>query len=212
MAIKSRQKEQAITTSVGTAQYPWVNTPSTKFVPEGEYSCGIILTKQEGESIFKKVEAILENKQKEQAEESGKDLKDVKTYQLPIQLEGDTYVLKSKLKPVNGKSKDGNEYTRSLGLFDSKGNPWDREVIIKGGSKVRLNIRPKAWFSPSLGAGVSLELLAVQVIELADGALSSQAAESFGFTEVEGGYVNGGETLDQALDAEEEEDIIKADF
>lgn len=210
MAIKSRQREEAITTAIGTAQYPWVNTPSTKFVPEGEYSCNIILTKQEGEAIIKKVEPILEKKQKEQAEESGKK---VKTYELPIQLEGDTYVLKSKLKPVNGKRKDGSEYTRSLGLFDSKGNPWDREVIIRGGSKVRLNVRPKTWFSPLMGVGVSLELLAVQVIELADGELSSQAAESFGFTEVEGGYVNGGETLDQALDAEEEEeDIIKADF
>ena len=210
MAIKGRQKEEAITTAVGTAQYPWVNTPSTKFVPEGEYSCNIILTKQEGEVIVKKVEALLEKKQKEQAEESGKE---VKTYQLPIQLEGDTYVLKAKLKPVNGKRKDGSEYTRSLGLFDSKGNPWDREVMIRGGSKVRLSVRPKSWCSPLLGAGVSLELLGVQVIELADGELSSQAAESFGFTEVEGGYVNGGETLDQALDAEEEEeDIIKADF
>jgi len=210
MAIKARQREEAITTAVGTAQYPWVNTPSTKFVPEGEYSCNIILTKQEGESIIKKVEPILEKKQKEQAEELGKK---VKTYELPIQLEGDTYVLKAKLKPVNGKRKDGSEYTRSLGLFDSKGNPWDREVMIRGGSKVRLSVRPKPWFSPLLGAGVSLELLGVQVIELADGELSSQAAESFGFTEVEGGYVNGGETLDQALDAEEEEeDIIKADF
>jgi hypothetical protein len=209
MAIPSRKKEEAITTAVGTAQYPWVNTPSTKFVPEGEYTCNIILTKQEGEAIFKKIEAILDNKQKEQAEETGKK---VKTYELPLQLEGDTYVLKAKLKPVNGKRKDGSEYTRSLGLFDSKGNPWDREVIIRGGSKIRLSVRPKAWFSPLLGAGVSFELLAVQVIELADGELSSQAAESFGFTEVEGGYVNGGETLDQALDAEEEEDIIKADF
>lgn len=210
MAIKSRQREEAITTAIGTAQYPWVNTPSTKFVPEGEYSCNIILTKEEGESILKKVEPILEKKQQEQAEESGKK---VKTYELPIQLEGDTYVLKAKLKPVNGKRKDGTEFTRSLGLFDSKGNPWDRAVMIRGGSKVRLNVRPKTWFSPLLGAGVSLELLAVQVIELADGELSSQAAESFGFTEVEGGYVNGGETLDQALDAEEEEeDIIKADF
>lgn len=211
MAIKSRQREEAITTAIGTAQYPWVNTPSTKFVPEGEYSCNIILTKEEGEAIIKKVEPILEKKQQEQAEESGKK---VKTYELPIQLEGDTYVLKAKLKPVNGKRKDGTEFTRSLGLFDSKGNPWDRAVMIRGGSKVRLNVRPKTWFSPLLGAGVSLELLAVQVIELADGELSSQAAESFGFTEVEGGYVNGGETLDQALDAEEEEeqDIMKADF
>jgi len=209
MAIKSRQREEAITTAIGTAQYPWVNTPSTKFVPEGEYSCNIILTKEEGEAIIKKVEPILEKKQQEQAEESGKK---VKTYELPIQLEGDTYVLKAKLKPVNGKRKDGTEFTRSLGLFDSKGNPWDRAVTIRGGSKIRLNVRPKTWFSPLLGAGVSLELLAVQVIELSDGELSSQAAESFGFTEVEGGYVNGGETLDQALDAEEEEDIIKADF
>jgi len=210
MAIKSRQREEAITTAIGTAQYPWVNTPSTKFVPEGEYSCNIILTKEEGEAIIKKVEPILEKKQQEQAEESGKK---VKTYELPIQLEGDTYVLKAKLKPVNGVRKDGTDYTRSLGLFDSRGNPWDRAVIIRGGSKIRLNVRPKTWFSPLLGVGVSLELLAVQVIELADGELSSQAAESFGFTEVEGGYVNGGETLDQALDAEEEEeDIIKADF
>ena len=208
MAIKSRQKEQAITTSVGTAQYPWVNTPSTKFVPEGEYSCNIILTKQEGESIIKKIQPILEKKQLEQAEETGKK---VKTYDLPVQLEGDTYILKAKMKPVNGKRKDGSDYTRSLGLFDSKGNPWDKEVIVRGGSKVRLNVRPKSWFSPLLGVGISLELLGVQVIELADGELSSQAAESFGFTEVEGGYVNGGETLDQALDAEEE-DVIKADF
>ena len=209
MAIKSRQREEAITTPIGTAQYPWVNTPSTKFVPEGEYSCGIILTKQEGESIIKKIQPILEKKQQEQAEESGKK---VKTYDLPVQLEGDTYVLKAKLKPVNGKRKDGSDYTRSLGLFDSKGNPWDREVIVRGGSKVRLNVRPKPWFSPLLGVGITLELLGVQVIELADGELSSKAAESFGFTEVEGGYVNGGETLDQALDAEEEEDVIKADF
>ena len=209
MAIKSRQKEEAITTSVGTAQYPWVNTPSTKFVPEGEYTCNIILTKQEGESIIKKIQPILEKKQLEQAEETGKK---VKTYDLPVQLEGDTYILKAKMKPVNGKRKDGSDYTRSLGLFDSKGNPWDKEVIVRGGSKVRLNVRPKSWFSPLLGVGISLELLGVQVIELADGELSSQAAESFGFTEVEGGYVNGGETLDQALDAEEEEDVIKADF
>ena len=182
MAIKSRQKEQAITTSVGTAQYPWVNTPSTKFLPEGEYTCNIILTKQEGESIIKKIQPILDKKLQDQEEESGKK---VKTFDLPVQLEGDTYILKAKMKPVNGVYKDGTKFTNSLGLFDSKGNPWDREVIIKGGSKVRLNVRPRAWFSPLLGVGISLDLLGVQVIELADGELSSQAAEAFGFTEVE---------------------------
>ena len=64
---------------------------------------------------------------------------------------------------------------------------------------------------PALGFGMSLDLLAVQVIELGEGNLSDKAAESFGFTEVEGGFVNGGESLEGALDAEEEE-VIKADF
>ena len=60
MAIKSRKKEEAITTPVGTAQYPWVNSPSTKFVPEGEYTCNLILTKEEGDQILQKIQPILD--------------------------------------------------------------------------------------------------------------------------------------------------------
>jgi hypothetical protein len=208
MANKTREKQEAFTTPIGTAHYPWVNTPSTKFVPEGEYSCGLILTKEEGDAIILKLTPLLEEANAEKAKELGKK---VKTYELPLELDGDTYKLKSKLKPVNGTRKDGTSYTRSIGLFDSKGNPWDKSVLVRGGSKVRLNLRPKVWFAPLLGVGITLEIMALQVIELAEGGVSEQAAESFGFTEVEGGYVNGGETLDQALDAEDEEEI-KADF
>ena len=42
MAIKSRSKLDSITTPVGIAKYPWVNTPSTKFVEGGEYSCSLV--------------------------------------------------------------------------------------------------------------------------------------------------------------------------
>ena len=207
MSLKSRKKKESIMTPVGTAQYPWVNSPSTKFVPEGEYTCNLIITKEEGDAILQKLQPILDKAVEAKMEETGKA---VKTYDLPLTLEGDKYTLKSKLKPVNGTRKDGVPFTRSIGLFDSQGNPWNREVIIGGGSKVRLSVFPKSWFSPLLGVGISLELLAVQVIDLDDGTLSDQAADSFGFTAVEGGYVNGGETFDQALDAEEEE--ITADF
>ena len=210
MAIKSRSKLDSITTPVGIAKYPWVNTPSTKFVEGGEYSCSLVLTKEEGEVIVKQLKPIFEEAILEKSEELGKK---AKSYELPIQLEGDSYILKAKLKPVNGISKKtGSTYTRSLGLFDSKGNPWDKETIVRGGSKVRLNVRPKTWYTSLLGVGLSLDLLAVQVIELSEGEFTEQAADSFGFTAVEGGYVNGGETLDQALDAEEEEDTLTADF
>ena len=207
MSIKSRKKEEAITTPVGTAQYPWVNSPSTKFVPEGEYTCNLVLTKEEGDQILQKIQPILDKAVEAKKEETGKP---VKTYDLPLTLDGDKYTLKSKLKPVNGTRKDGVPFSRSIGLFDSQGNPWNKEVIIGGGSKVRLSVRPRSWFAPMLGVGITLDLLAVQVIELDDGSLSDQAADSFGFTAVEGGYVNGGETLDQALDAEEE--TLTADF
>jgi|TARA_R100000479_G_scaffold176346_1_gene130366 hypothetical protein len=207
--IKSRTKMESITTPIGIAQYPWVNTPSTKFIPEGEYSCSVILTKEEGDAILKKIQPLQEEALLEKSEELGKK---VKSYELPLVLEGDTYTLKAKLKPVNGVSrKTGKPFTRSLGLFDSKGNPWDRDIIIRGGSKIRLSVRPRTWHTSLLGVGLSLDLLGVQVIELAEGELTAQAAESFGFTEVEGGYVNGGENLDQALDAEEE-DTLTADF
>ena len=98
MAIKSRSKLDSITTPVGIAKYPWVNIPSTKFVEGGEYSCSLVLTKEEGEVIVKQLKPIFEEAILEKSEELGKK---AKSYELPIQLEGDSYILKAKLKPVN---------------------------------------------------------------------------------------------------------------
>ena len=63
-----------------------------------------------------------------------------------------------------------------------------------------------------MGFGVSFELQAVQVLELANGGQSAKAAEAFGFTSEEGYIANGGETLDQVFDAEEESEEITANF
>ena len=72
-------------------------------------------------------------------------------------------------------------------------------------------------FGAALGFGVSLDLEAVQVIELANGGVSNVAAEAFGFTEEEGFVANGGETLDAVFSAEDNKEeeqatVTTADF
>ena len=62
------------------------------------------------------------------------------------------------------------------------------------------------------GFGVSFDLQAVQVLELNNGGVSGVAADAFGFTSEEGYVANGGETLDQVFDAEEESEEITANF
>ena len=90
----------------------------------------------------------------------------------------------------------------------------DGQLIIKvwGGSKVNVAFRPNFWYSAALGFGVSFELAAVQVLELANQQVSEQSAESFGFTAEEGYVANGGETFDSAFDAEETEETLTANF
>ena len=87
---------------------------------------------------------------------------------------------------------------------------------------MKVAVRPKFWNVPAVGGfGMTLELSAVQIIDLQAFNPSERSSESFGFTAVEGGYVHGGETFDDQLDqpdnddgekkADEEEELL-ADF
>jgi hypothetical protein len=211
MAIKARTKHTQIVTPVGTAKYPNVNTPNTRFNDQGEYSCDLIVTKEEAEAINTQLQPLFDAEYQSKLEETGKQK--LKLSDSPVREDDDgDWIIKTKLKNVlAGTYKNGDPRgAKSIALYDSQGKPL-KGTLVRGGSKVKLAFRPRFWYVASTGFGMSLDLLACQVIELSDGSLSEKAAESFGFTEVEGGYVNGGENLDQALDAEEE-DIIKADF
>jgi len=212
MAIKARTRHPQTVTPVGTAKYPHVNTPNTRFNDEGEYSCDIIITKEEADALNLQFQPLFDAEYQAKLEELGK--KKLKLSDSPVREDDEgNWVVKAKLKNVlPGTYKNGDpRAAKSIALYDSQGKPL-KDTLVRGGSKVKLAVRPRFWYVASTGFGMSLDLLAVQVIELGDGGLSDKAAESFGFTEVEGGYVNGGESLEKALDAEEEEDIIKADF
>lgn len=204
MSIKSRKKHPVIKVK-GTAKYCHLNEPNKRFEPEfGTYSCDLVVDKDQAEMLKNTLRPLYEEELKQvQEEHQGKK---IEQKEFPIKEDEGGFLVKSKLK-AGGRRRDGSEYSLSIALFDSHGKPLPEDVKVWGGSKVNLAFRPRFWYVPSQGFGVSFELQAVQVIELQNGGVSGVAADAFGFTSEEGYVANGGETLDQAFDAEESEEI-----
>lgn len=206
-------KTRTITTPVGIGRYTWLNTPDTTFDKDyGVYRTDLILTKEEWEAFKLEIKPLYEQALADVLLKEGK--KKVKQSESPIQIDDEgNHVLKCKMK-AGGKRRDGTEYKLSVGRFDGNGKPLDKDVLIGGGSKIKLAIRPNFWFNNSLGFGMRLEPHAVQVIELEAVQAGAGSATTYGFTAVEGAYQQGGETFEETLDAEAEtnEEVIEANF
>ena len=209
MSIKARKKHPVIKVR-GTAKYAHLNEPNKRFEPEfGTYSCDLVIDKDQAEMIKNTLRPLYEEELKQvQEEHQGKK---IEQKEFPIKEEEGGFLVKSKLK-AGGRRRDGSEYSLSIALFDSQGKPLPEDVKVWGGSKVNLAFRPRFWYTAMAGFGVSFDLQAVQVLELQNGGVSGVAADAFGFTSEEGYVANGGETLDQVFDAEEESEEITANF
>jgi hypothetical protein len=211
MSIKSRKKHDIIKVK-GVTRYCHLNAPNKKFEPEyGAYTCDLVVDKDQAEMIKNTLRPLYEEELKTVQEENP-NKKKIMQRDFPIEESEDGIVVKSKLK-AGGRRKDGSEYKLSIALYDAQGKPLPEDVQVWGGSKVNLAFRPKFYYVPSLGFGVSFELQAVQVLELKNGGVNGPSAEAFGFTSEEGYVANGGETLDQVFDAEEDNsEEITANF
>jgi len=213
--MPTKVKRPTLLTPEGIARYPWVNNPDTKFNDNGEYRCAVVVTKKEATAFKKKLTALYDVAYEAECAKSDKELK--KSGSFPV-LENDDgeWEIRGKLK-AKVVSRDGTVHELKVGLFDSQGKPHPKDVLIGGGSKIKMAVRPKFWYVSALGFGVTLELDAVQILDLQAVSPGERSAESFGFTSVEGGYVHGGETFENQLDQpdaeeEEEEELLEADF
>ena len=208
MTVKARKKHDIIKVG-GTIKYCHLNEPNKTYKKEyGEYQCEVILTPELAEQVKKQLRPVYEQELKDRQDQEGKE---VKKADIPIVEKDGQIIIKTKLKG-GVMTKAGKEYLFSVAMYDAAGKPLPKDVQVWGGSKVNVAFRPNFWYTASLGFGVSFEIAAVQVIELANGGVSEQSAESFGFTAEEGYVANGGETLDSAFDAEETEETLTANF
>ena len=83
-------------------------------------------------------------------------------------------------------------------VFDSKGTPISKDILVWGGTTMKVAYEIIPYSNNMLGSGVSLRLKAVQVHDLVSGGGAS--ADSYGFKEEADGYV--AETTDSFPEAE----------
>ena len=88
---------------------------------------------------------------------------------------------------ASGITKTGQAWTQKPKVFDSKGTPLAKDILVWGGTTMKVAYEVIPYSNNMLGSGVSLRLKAVQVHELVSGGGAS--ADSYGFKEETNGYV-----------------------
>lgn len=108
------------------------------------------------------------------------------------------------------KCQDGSEWKRTVAIFDAKKNDIFKDIEgIGNGSKVRIACELSPFFMSKANYGVSLRLVAIQVIDLK--AFGNESAEAFGF-DSEDGYVSENQQDSDALDEVPAESPEDEDF
>lgn len=199
-------QHENIVTPLGTAIYPWLVEPDTKFNALGEYKVSLSLPMNKAEPLIKKIDEAIE-KAKTLAPEGKK----VKVAEPPYYNEVDSdeqetgnvlFKFKSKAKI---QTKDGKTINMSPKLFDAKGTLLTDIEQVWGGSKIKISADLAPYFVGAVGAGVSLRLKAVQIIDLVTGGGTN--ANSYGFEATEG-YEASTETVKNEFDsADAQEDF-----
>ena len=177
-------------TPKGTAVWPKLNTPDTKFNVDGEYSVKLRLPAADSQDLIKQLEGLRDTYQKEQAEAEPKvaryDLAPV--YEAEEDDTGDLtgfnlfkFKQNAKIKLRNGGTRD-----MSVPIYDSNKAPTKTEVT--GGSTIRVAGVPFCYAMPSSKkVGVSLRPTGVQIIELAAGFGSD--ADALSMFDKEDGFI-----------------------
>lgn len=205
MAEAKKPPLEKVLTPTGIAKFPYLNKPDTKFNKDGEYRIRLILDAEGAAPIVAKLKAAAEKAYQdtkveleeafktEKGEKKAKAKKALDTLKLADLPMKDVYddegnetgqtELSFKMK-AQRKDKEGNPIKMVPKLFDAKGNAFPAAQAIWGGSKCKVAAQIVPFYTAAVGAGCSLRLSAVQIIELSSG--NSGTADSFGFGKEEG--------------------------
>lgn len=182
-------KGEKFTTPVAKFQYPKLLEPDTKFHPEGMYEVIAVMDASDPDAIClaEDLDKLLEQHKaslKAQAPTSKFKLTD-----LPWRFQEvdgvPALVLKAKSK-ASGVDRDGKSWARKPALFDAKGNPVTDRYSVAGlwsGTTGKVAFLASPFYTPVIGAGITLRLQAVQIISLVE---SGGSGSSHGFGEEKG--------------------------
>lgn len=227
--MTNKRKRVRLTTPTGVARYPYLSKPDTQFVAQGEYKVDLLLDQEEHREFLERLDELADNAV-EKAKQALTKQKKVAQAKQVIRHDPYTPLYDEEGEPTGQvlvKFKSKAQYTDKAGnvvkirpaLFDAKGKAVDpNKVIPYSGSIIKVNFTPREYYvSATKLAGVTLQLNAVQIIELVTGGHGGGTADSFGF-EVEDGFdstsmdFQGNEDSFNDVDDEEDEGVEEVDL
>lgn len=192
MAKDNSVREKYTTGKGELTGYVGLFKPSTQY---DSYSANILLSREEGVELLKKLEDI--RKQQFRLFGKGSSLKEITQCKPFAHIDEETlettpdpqgrYILKASAK---GYSKDGvPDYV--IRVFDSKQKPV-KEVSVGAGTTAKLAVELQGYTRGGV-TGVSVRLRAVQIIDLVE--YENNTAASYNFDEEEGSFEASDETM-----------------
>lgn len=176
-----------LTTPICTFRYPKLVEPDTKFNPEGAYMIQGVMDAAAAATLSDQLDDLLNRHKaslKQQAPTQSFKLADM-SFGFEDVDGRPSFTIKTKMKAA-GIDRDGRRWTSAPALFDAKGYPIkDRESLrnMWTGTKGRISFEACPFYVSAIGAGITMRLKAVQIIDLVE---SGGSADSFGFGEEEG--------------------------
>jgi len=190
MADAKRPKEIILTSPKGVAKWAKLNKPDTKFKPEGEYSITLLLDPEDAATIefadslktahevgflaAKKAEPKKKFKLEAIKVKDDTDKEGAPTGKLAVSFNA----------KAAGTRKDGTKWAFRPAVLDAKGKPVPADVLIYGGSVIKVAYSIRHTAMPTGAFYTTFNLKAVQVIVLKS--QSDRDAAYYGFQEEEG--------------------------
>lgn len=194
------------TTPKGTAVWPRLDTPDTKFDEDGLYSCKLHVSEGDFKAFEAQLNDEIEAGYKAECAKQGKDkLRMAASKPIRITDDGDYEIFAKQKAKVHTKSKGVLEF--SITAYDSKGSKIAMPKVGSG-STLKMAVEVNTWFVPSQGFGYTLRLRAVQVIDLVE----FGGGGGFGFGAEEDGYVGEGESFNDTFKSNDETEATNAPF
>jgi len=152
---------------LGEAIYPHLNKPDVKFNENGEYKLTLKIPEAKAKGMISIYEKAIQNSISDA--EQKLNGKKVKIAPKPYSVENGFALFKYKMKATGINRKTKEPFSQRPALFDAKKNPLNPSSCnIWGGSKMKIAYVLRSYYSPALGAGVTAQLKAVQIIELVE--------------------------------------------
>ena len=175
-----------MTSPKGTAVWPWLNEPDTRYDDNGVYTVQLRLDAEEAAAFTAELKEKFKLGYEQQAKEQGK--KKLKLAPMPWKDHEDdqgnaTGKVDFKFKMKAAYEYEGKKIDNRVLLIDAKRNPVTAQ--IGSGSSIRCGFEPYVWYVPSMGVGMTLRLKAVQVIDLVEFGKGG-GTDDFDFQEEEG--------------------------